>query len=311
MSNKRHPFNFEQEEWPKEENDINVLGMELIIGSSSTSTVSYTVKMRIIDGSESPELWCKFLESLDQHVLENDYNCFPKFQNKIDIIKHLTKGEARRIVDETLLSALDPTENTRYDYECWLTEFSHDKNLMDQEDWNSYTKTEEYKNDIILEIIFKLRSYIFGTIPTLGIGCNLLQKHRIWLRSLRFDPTIHGSIRTFSSRCLRLNHYSRFCPTRHTEKRGEEPRPLNDEELVELLDVQLSDAKEYLKILPKNGWDLYRHTYEENITRLEEIESSALTEIEREREMQRHIDDLYALSVPRNHKRPKKENDIK
>jgi len=260
--------------------------------------------MRIIDGSESPELWCKFLESLQQHVLENNYDCFPKFQNKVNIIKHLTTctGEARRIVDKTLLSTLDPIENTRYDFECWLTEEKHDKNWMDQEEWNSYTKTDEYKNDIILEIIFKLRSYIFG-------ASNPLQKHRIWLRSLRFDPAVHGSIRAFSSRCLRLNRYSRFCPSRHTERRGEEPQPLNDEELVELLDGQMSDAKEYITILEEKGWDLYRHTYDENITRLVEIEPSALTKIEMQRtqiEMQRSLDDLYDSTVPSNRKRPKK-----
>jgi len=278
-NNKIHPYNFEEEEWPKE-NHSNIREMEVTSNgggdgensgssSSSSSCVSYTIPMRVIDGSESPELWCKFLESLQW---EFD-NTFRHFENKINAIKRLTTGDARIIVDETLLSTIDPTEKTKNNFECWLIQDRYEK--MDKTEWKSYTKSKEYKNDIIEEIIFKLRSCIFGTVPMLCSGCNTLQQHRFWLCTLRFDPTLHGSIRTFSSRCVRLNRYSKFCPSMQTEKRGEESRPFTDEELVEVLDGQLSDATKYQQILRKNGWDLYQHTYSENITKLVEIEESS------------------------------------
>mmetsp|Transcript_57957 Transcript_57957/g.64843 ORF Transcript_57957/g.64843 Transcript_57957/m.64843 type:complete len:160 (+) Transcript_57957:3-482(+) len=129
-------------------------------------------------------------------------------------------------------------------------------------------------------------------------GCNTLQQHRFWLCTLRFDPTLHGSIRTFSSRCVRLNRYSKFCPSMQTEKRGEESRPFTDEELVEVLDGQLSNATKYQQILRKNGWDLYQHTYSENITKLVEIEesSTALSKIEYHNKS--HNNNLYDSSFP-------------
>jgi len=281
MSNNIHPFNFEEEEWPKE-NHSNVQEMELTSGGdeSGSSSVIFHVKMRIIDGSESPELWCKFLESLH---CEFD-NTIRGFDNKVSMLKHLTKDRARRIVDETLLERLvDPTKETKMnDSECWLVQDKYYKNcIVYEEEWKSYTKTDEYKNDVLEEIIFKLRSCIFGSYPTIAVGCNALEKNRNWLRSLRFDPAIHGSIRAFSNRCLQVNRYSRFCPSYHTEQRGEVPRPLNDEELVEMLDGQLSDAAtEYRTLLSNCDWDLYQHTYDRNISRLLDVEPSALDKIE-------------------------------
>jgi len=255
--------------------------MELTLGGdeSGSSGVIFHVKMRIIDGSESPELWCKFLESLQR---EFD-STIRGFDHKVSMLKHLTKDRARRIVDETLLERLvDPTKETkRNDSECWRVKDKYDRNWMDETEWESYTKTDEYKNDVLEEIIFKLRSCIFGSYPTIAVGCNALEKNRNWLRSLRFDPAIHGSIRAFSNRCLRVNRYSRFCPSCHTEQRGEVPRPLNDEELVEMLDGQLSDAAtEYRRLLSNCEWDLYQHTYDRNISRLVDVEPSALQKIE-------------------------------
>jgi len=276
MSKNIHPFNFEEEEWPKE-NNSNVQEMELSWGGDESGVV-FHVKMRIIDGSESPELWCKFLKSLQR---EFD-STIRGFDHKVSMIKHLTQGRARSIVDETLLERLvDPTKETnRNDSECWLVQNKYDRNIRLEEEWESYTKTDEYKNDVLEEIIFKLRSCIFGSYPTIAVGCNALEKNRNWLRSLRFDPAIHGSIRAFSTRCLQLNRYSRFCPSYHTEQRGEVPQPLNDEELVEILDGQLAEAAtEYRTLISNCDWDLYQHTYDRNISRLVNVEPSALDKI--------------------------------
>jgi hypothetical protein len=147
----------------------------------------------------------------------------------------------------------------------------------------TYLKIEEYKEDIVVEILYHLPLKIFGSDHA-GKSAYIQLRRTIH----QFKVDLNFGIQTWAERMEDFQSYLPHCLWNTGERWQEKPRSFTEFEMREILEHNL--LFEQLMELYNMDWSIQDQPYKETVTKVEGLEASII----KEKQMQKRIAMLEA-----------------
>ena len=260
------PFTHGRKGW-KEDATTEKIKYENAVGG-----VLFDEKLLVLEGNELPELFViwkiAFMNRIYNHPsLEWD--------SKIKILTRICRNEALAVVNNTLTKCRD--NDTIY-FEKIIIKKKVLELDEDNGDFEVYLESDEYKEDIVVEILYHLSLKVFGSDHA-GKSAYIQLRRTIH----QFKVDLNFGIRTWAERMEDFQSYLPHCPWDAGERRNEVPKPFSEYEMREILEHNL--LFEQLMELYNMDWSIQDQPYKETITKLEGLEASII----KEKNMQKRI----------------------
>jgi hypothetical protein len=139
-------------------------------------------------------------------------------------------------------------------------------------------KTDEYKEDIVVEMLYQLSLKVFGSNHA-GKSAYI----QLWRTIHQFKVDLSFGIRTWAERMEDFQSYLPHCPWDAGERRKEKPKLSTEFEMWETLEHNL--LFEQLMELYNFDWSIQDQPYKETITKLEGLEASIIKEKQLQKRM--------------------------
>jgi hypothetical protein len=145
------PFTHSRKGW-KEDAATEKIKYENAVGG-----VLFDEKLLVLEGNELPELFVIWKIAFMNRIYNHPSLAW---DSKIKILTRICCGEALAVVNNTLMKCRD---NPEIDFEN-ITIRNKVRDLdKDNGEFKNYLKTDEYKEDIVVEILYHLSLKIFGS----------------------------------------------------------------------------------------------------------------------------------------------------
>jgi hypothetical protein len=280
------PFTHSRKGW-KEDAATEKIKYENAVGG-----VLFDEKLLVLEGNELPELFViwkiAFMNRIYNHPSLS-------WDSKIKILTRICRSEALAVVNNTLMKCRD---NNEIDFEN-ITIRKKIRDLDDEKggEFKDYLETDEYKEDIVVEILYQLSLKIFGSDHA-GKSAYIQLRRTIH----QFKVDLSFGIRTWAERMEDFQSYLPHCPWDAGERRDETPRSFTEFEMREILEHNL--LFEQLMELYNMDWSIQDQPYKETITKLEGLEASII----KEKQMQKRMAALEANDGGNSFKKRKMHN---
>ena len=331
---KQKPFNFTREDWPE---DATTVKMSI---DSEKGGVAFSDYLKVLTGTERPELFIIWKRDFDQKIAGND-----KLQGdqKLDVLQRILSGEALSLVQRTLARTYYAEPNHKIhstkrvqkkiqeiekrdqasnillsmgqeatetptgaskekakekspnaDKTDTATARSDKESETDNNNLESpipkkkvasaltqYYQSQEYRKDVLEECMHALKLKIFGNDQNGKRSYIILRR---FMRGMRVDLK-HG-IRAWANRMAELQSYLPECLWECGSDQMETPRSFTQGEMKEILDANMTHSQR--EKLEHISWDLYTHSFNTTIDKLENLEIT----IRKEALMHQRLTDL-------------------
>ncbi len=254
--NREKLFAFKKQEWPETDEKLKVKLEQKELGDSGNG---FTEHLRVIDGTEHPELFLMWLQEFRERVLDKEN--LSSIGKKIILLRVL-KGEAK----STATRAATRCREGQFQKYSLQTKAG----TMNEDQWKAYLSEaarEPLAKDQIEEMIYCLKLDYFGNDRAGRASYNKLKRQ---MRNTRVETTL-GCVRKWATR---IDEWQAYLPEMlwdAGERRGLKAQKFNEMELRELLDGCLHNV--HHQHLINIDWDVTERNYMETITKLETLES--------------------------------------
>ena len=258
-----NPFKFTREEWPE---DAETTKLKI---NAEEGSVGFDNKMKILHGTESPELFIRWKHEYDRRIL--DHPTLTMISKRQTLLQ-LLKGDALTVVNKSMDACVHATvANRKFTKYALKTKVD----VLHGAARTAYfgATNEAYLKDCLMEFMHVLKIKIFGDDI---IGKSSYTKLRKQIRTTKVD--MKKGIKRWDERIQELQTYLPDCLWEAGEARGKELKPFEEFELREILEGNLTQAQQ-LKLYDVN-WDIHEKNYGETISKLEGLEASILGEAE-------------------------------
>jgi hypothetical protein len=250
--------------------------MVMLKKSLKKGSVSFEEKFYEIDGTEDPELFCKWLITIQERFFKKTDIKDVNFDVLEDALSRACVREAKSVVHRCV-EELHPSTNeiTVKD----LEKFTHRSVRRELE--NKYKTDDGLKKDLsdksfrvflFREIIYRIGTLIFGSDV---IGSNAYIQLRRTVRNMKTNP--EKGIMVYHRRMSELLSYGKYTHWQAGDIRGEQKKTFDEFDKREMLANALS--KSQANELSKTGWNVYETDYIDTITQLEVLEPSIKSEL--------------------------------
>jgi hypothetical protein len=263
------PFTHGRKGW-KEDAATEKIKYENAVGG-----VLFDEKLLVLEGNELPELFVIWKIAFMNRIYNHPSLAW---DSKIKILTRICRSEALAVVNNTLMKCRD---NSEIGFENITIKNKVRELDEDAGDFDTYLKTDEYKEDIVKEILYHLSLKVFGSDHA-GKSAYIQLRRTIH----QFKVDLNYGIRTWAERMEDFQSYLPHCPWNAGERRQEKPRAFTEYEMREILEHNL--LFEQLMELYNMDWSIQDQPYKETITKLEGLEASII----KEKQMQKRISAL-------------------
>jgi hypothetical protein len=188
-------------------------------------------------------------------------------------------------------------DNTEIDFENITIRNKVRELDEDTGEFKLYLKSDEYKEDIAVEILYQLSLKVFGSDHA---GKSAYIQLRRTIRQFIVDLSF--VIRTWAERMEDFQSYLPHCPWDAGERRKETPRSFTEFEMQEIFEHNLLFKQ--LMELYNMDWSIQDQPYKGTITKLEGLEASII----KEKQMQKQTAALEANDGGNSFKKEKMHN---
>jgi hypothetical protein len=258
--NRAQPFSFKKKDWPDEGNKLKVK----LEGKQGGATFDEYV--RVLDGSEHPELFLLWIQEYDRRIRYNDRLKPPQ---RLEVLIRMVKGKTLSKGDKVISECRDESVPGKkiFRHKPTVRRYA----AMTREERDAFCATDEFHMDVIEECLYALKLEVFGNDIIGRKSYTGLRRH---MRAFKVDLN-HG-IRKWATRMDDLQSYLPHLLWEAGESRGETLDPFGEHEMREILDAAIH--KQQQEKLLNIDWDILEHSYQESIAKLDSIERSVVRE---------------------------------
>ena len=252
---------------------------EKIKYENAVGGVLFDEKLLVLEGNELPELFVIWKIAFMNRIYNHSSL---SWDSKITVLTRICRNEALAVVNNTLSKCRDGATvhfekiSIKARVDALDTDSPDDSD--DDAEFQAYAVSEQYKEDIINEILYHLSLKIFGSDHA-GKSAYIQLRRTIH----QFKVDLNFGIRKWAERLEDFQSYLPHCPWNAGERRGQLPKPFTEFEMREILEHNL--VFEQLMELYNMDWSVQDQPYKETITKLEGLEATII----REKLMQKRV----------------------
>lgn len=263
-------FSYTAKEWPDATKSV-ALKKSLKKGS-----VSFEDKFYEIDGTENPELFCKWVITIQERFFKGTKVKDINFDVLEDALSRACVHEAKSVVHRCAEELHPATVELKVkDLEKFTNRAVRrelEENYKTDEDLKKDLPDKSFRVFLFREAIYRIGTLIFGSDV---IGSNAYIQLRRTMRNMKTTP--EKGIMAYHRRMNELHSYMKYTHWQAGDIRGEKKKTFDELDKREMLANALS--KSQANELSKTGWNVYETDYIDTITQLEVVEPSIKSDL--------------------------------